>query len=84
LVVDAASAPAGVVTLEGSVLVAAAASESSGFGFEATDVVAKPLAGFAAGFFFFLFPPAMAVLVVERAKRVICPSSIFYWKLFFF
>jgi hypothetical protein len=26
---------------------------ASSFGFDATDVVAKPLAGFAAGFFFF-------------------------------
>ena len=38
----------------------------SNFGFEAMDVVAKPLAGFAAGFvFFFLLPPAMTLALED-------------------
>jgi hypothetical protein len=49
----------GVFTPDGSVLIAS--SGFSGFGFEATDVVANPRAGLAAGFFFL---PAMLIFSI--------------------
>jgi len=48
----------------------ASGTEGSTLGFDAIDVVAKPLAGFEAIGFFFFFPPAIPEIFFRGVRKV--------------